>query len=104
MRKGPPPRKRLSPCFTNLMEVGFLLINYIFKYITIIFQNLLFLFLLGIGHPKSRVLGQMCKDAIDEYFDIGLFEELQEREDQELEEYRKILKEYVSNLGGDDYS
>ena len=49
-----------------------------------------------------RALRQMCKDAIDEYFDESLFEELQEREDQELEEYKKALKEYVNNLGGDN--
>lgn len=51
---------------------------------------------------EPRVLGQMCKDAIAEYFDEDLFEELQEREDQELEKYKKALKEYVNNLGGDN--
>ena len=51
---------------------------------------------------EPRVLGQMCKDAINKYFDNDLFEELQELESQELEEYKKALKEYINDLGGDN--
>lgn len=51
---------------------------------------------------EPRVLGQMCKDAITKYFDNDLFEELQGQEAEELEEYKKALKEYVKNLGGDN--
>jgi len=51
---------------------------------------------------EPRILGQICRNAIEEYFDRDLYEELQEREDEELEEYQKALKEYVNNLGGDN--
>lgn len=50
---------------------------------------------------EPRVLGQICEDAINEYFVESLFDELQEREDKELENYKRALKEYVNTLGGD---
>ena len=47
---------------------------------------------------EPMTLAQMCRDAIDEHFDQGLYDELKERESDEGVHYRKALKDYVSGL------
>lgn len=51
---------------------------------------------------EPRTLEQMCKDAIDEYFDEDLHAELKERERTERERYQSELKDFVNNLKDDD--
>lgn len=47
---------------------------------------------------EPRTLTQMCKDAIDEVFDDDLYSELEQREEEERDQYRDALKEFVNNL------
>lgn len=56
----------------------------------------------GIGQVEldaiePRQLQQLCKDAIDEYFDTGLYDELIERENEEKREYEREVKNWVTN-------
>lgn len=48
---------------------------------------------------EPNTLRRMCEDAIEQYFDQDLFDELEERESKELEQYKEALKEYVNGLG-----
>lgn len=43
-------------------------------------------------------LQQLCQDAIDDIFDVGLFDELQGIEAMERTDYVEHLKKYISNL------
>ena len=48
---------------------------------------------------EPKMLQKMCEDAIAEYFDEDLYEELQEKETEERKKYQEELKEFVINLG-----
>ncbi len=41
---------------------------------------------------------ELCQEAIDEYFDYGMLAELDEQEEEETEQYIKVLKDYVKTL------
>lgn len=47
---------------------------------------------------KPEKLQQMCMDAISELFDDGLYNELNEQEEEERVIYRSQLREYVGSL------
>lgn len=47
---------------------------------------------------EPNLLKHICAKAINQYFDIALYAELQEKEEQEKQEYRAQLKEFVSEL------
>lgn len=47
---------------------------------------------------KPEKLQQMCMDAISELFDDGLYDELNEQEEEERVIYRSQLREYVGSL------
>jgi len=47
---------------------------------------------------EPNVLADMCKNAIEEYFDRDVYRELKSRESEERAEYRKALKEFVRDL------
>ncbi len=51
---------------------------------------------------EPKVLAQMAKDAIEEYFDEGLYDELKAKEREEREVYRQALKEFVKDLGDEE--
>ena len=47
---------------------------------------------------EPDTLSKMCMDAIGEYFDEDLFDELKEREETERTEYQRHLRDFVNNL------
>ena len=51
---------------------------------------------------EPKTLANMCKNAIGEYFDEDLYEELEETETEERQEYQKALKEFVKNMRDKD--
>lgn len=51
---------------------------------------------------EPKLLAEMAKKAIAEYFDKDLHEELKQKEAEEREIYRQALKEYVKDLGDED--
>lgn len=50
---------------------------------------------------EPNTLAKMCKDAIKEHFDDGLYNELKEKESAERTKYRKELKKFVKDLKQD---
>ena len=48
---------------------------------------------------EPRTLAKMCEEAVEEYFDRELYDELNETEENEKGEYREALKEFVKTLG-----
>jgi len=48
---------------------------------------------------EPKTLQQMAENAIREYFDEDLYEELQEKETEERKKYQEELKKFVINLG-----
>ena len=51
---------------------------------------------------EPKTLAKMCNDSIDNYFDETLYQELNERENDERGQYQEALKEFVKTLGGDN--
>lgn len=47
---------------------------------------------------EPKMLENMCENAILKHFDEDLYEELQVKEEEEKEEYKKALKEYVDSI------
>jgi hypothetical protein len=57
----------------------------------------------GIGQVEldaiePRKLQRMCQDAINEFFDYDLFEELNEIEERERSEYKKEMINFINGL------
>ena len=51
---------------------------------------------------EPNKLADMCRQAINEHFDEGLYDELKELERQEKIEYKKALKEFVKDLDNEE--
>lgn len=51
---------------------------------------------------EPDTLAKMCEDAIQEYFDSDMHEELREQEKEERAEYRQIVRDFVVNFDEDD--
>lgn len=47
---------------------------------------------------EPKTLSKMCENAIKEYFNRDLYDELKEKESEEKQDYRKALKEFVVTL------
>lgn len=47
---------------------------------------------------KPELLQEWCQDAIDQYFDADIYQELRETVERETEQYKSDLKEYVKTL------
>lgn len=47
---------------------------------------------------KPEKLQKLCEEAIESVFDLDLYDELREREDEERGKYRTQLREFVSSL------
>lgn len=47
---------------------------------------------------KPEKLRKLCEDAIESVFDHDLYDELREKEDEERDEYRTQLREFVSGI------
>jgi len=47
---------------------------------------------------EPRTLAKMCEDAIKEYFDRTLYDELKTKEDIEYTKYKRALKEFIENM------
>lgn len=50
---------------------------------------------------EPKTLSKMCREAIQELFDQELYNELQTKENEEEEQYRAALKDFVNSLGAD---
>ena len=51
---------------------------------------------------EPNELKQMCLDAISEYFDEDLYDELMDQEADERSQYRIEMKDFALNLGNDE--
>jgi len=51
---------------------------------------------------EPKKLAEMCREAIKEHFDITLYEELNNKEEDERRVYRESLKDFVKNLKDED--
>lgn len=45
-----------------------------------------------------NVLRALCQEAIDDHFDTERYDELQEQENEEGDEYRTIIRNFINNL------